>query len=698
MKKIKPIYQDETVECGLACVCMVLQSFGYNIPLSELREKHRTSANGTSLYELIMLLNSYHISGRPISLNISSLKEVNTPSILLWNRHHFVVLESVQSSGITIIDPAVGRRKYKWKDASQYFSGIALEATKLPDFTARIDKKEKGIGFSPFWCDMPRLTASLIIYALPIVIALIVQIISPKLFSITVDEIISKRDEDLLSLVIYIFSAIFVVNFLIQILGVFYTSRLKNGINTQAAVAAVNSLSRKPVEFFERRNIGTIMRRLYSGNDISSIFIDGYIDLIISYVFLFFVLVLMFTTNTTLSFFIAGATLVYIFTRYFCVLRQERLQSLIVNSESDKDKELIELVGNISSVKLYNTECEKINNWTQHQCESEKHKTESFLITKILSTTHTSLIYFSNIIICYYGAKSILDGENSLGELLSFILYKDIFMNILIINLDRLSKLKLQTVELEKLQSLLSFPEDQYYKNRKYMSLNLTHTEELYNLSLLDVSFSYSTYSLPTLENVRLELKTNDKAIIYGHSGSGKTTLLKIISGLYTPTSGVIKVNGIPLANFGMSNFRKLISVVSSDDEILCDTVLNNVCYGANADNIDINYVSECLRKSGLDKTVESMPYGLNTVIGHGGIKLSSGEKQRLLIARGLYRRPKMMIFDEPTSHLDINNRDGIITTIRSLEHICIIITHDPAFQDIDCKKYHLNKTLKELI
>ncbi|WP_410955417.1 peptidase domain-containing ABC transporter [Raoultella planticola] len=698
MKKIKPVYQDETVECGLACVCMVLQSFGYNIPLSELREKYRTSANGTSLYELIMILNSYHISGRPISLNIASLKEVNTPSILLWNRHHFVVLESVQSSGITIIDPAVGRRRYKWKDASQYFSGIALEATKLPDFTTRTDKKEKGIGFLSFWCNIPRITTSLIIYALPVIIALIVQVISPKLFSFTIDEIISKRDEDLLSLIIYIFSAIFILNFLIQILGVFYTSRLKNRINTQAAVAAINSLSRKPIEFFERRNIGTIMRRLYSGNDISSIFIDGYIDLIISYVFLFFVLVLMFTTNTTLSFFIAGATLIYIFARYFCVLRQERLQSLIVNSESDKDKELIEFAGNVSSVKLYNTECEKINNWAQHQCEAEKHKTESFLISKTLSITHTSLIYFSNIIICYYGVKSILDGENSLGELLAFILYKDIFMNILIINLDRLSKLKLQTVELEKLQSLLSYPEDQYYKNRKYISLNLTQTEELYNLSLIDVSFSYGTYSLPILENIRLELKENDKAIIYGHSGSGKTTLLKIISGLYSPASGVIKVNGIPLANFGISNFRKLISVVSSDDEILCDTVLNNVCYGANADNTDINYVSECLRKSGLDKTVESMPYGLNTVIGHGGIKLSSGEKQRLLIARGLYRRPKMMIFDEPTSHLDINNRDGIITTIQALEHMCIIITHDPAFQVIDCKKYYLNRTLNELI
>lgn len=103
------------------------------------------------------------------------------------------------------------------------------------------------------------------------------------------------------------------------------------------------------------------------------------------------------------------------------------------------------------------------------------------------------------------------------------------------------------------------------------------------------------------------------------------------------------------------------------------------------------------LKKSGLDKAVTSMPYGLNTVIGHGGIKLSSGEKQRLLIARGLYKKPKLMIFDEPTSHLDINNRDEIIKTIQSIEHMCIIITHDSAFQKIDCMKYHLNKTLNKL-
>ncbi|EFE2618755.1 ABC transporter family protein, partial [Escherichia coli] len=340
MKKIKPIYQDETVECGLACICMVLQFFGHNIQLSELREKNRTSTNGISLYELIMILKSYHISGRPISLSIDSLKEINTPSILLWNRHHFVVLESAKKSGITIIDPAVGRRSYKWMDAAQYFSGVALETTKLPNFTTRLNEKRRDFLFSTLWCNIPRITTSLVIYTLPVAIALIVQIISPKLFSITVDEIISKRDEELLSIVIYIFSAIFIVNLSIQVLGVIYTSRLKNKINTQATVAAVNSLSRKPIEFFERRNIGTIIRRLYSLDDSSSILIDGYIDLIISCVVLFLLMVLMFVTNTTLSFFISGVTLLYVFARYFCVLRQKKLQSIIVNNEADRDKDI----------------------------------------------------------------------------------------------------------------------------------------------------------------------------------------------------------------------------------------------------------------------------------------------------------------------------------------------------------------------
>lgn len=600
MKKIKPIYQDETVECGLACICMVLQFFGHNIQLSELREKNRTSTNGISLYELIMILKSYHISGRPISLSIDSLKEINTPSILLWNRHHFVVLESAKKSGITIIDPAVGRRSYKWMDAAQYFSGVALETTKLPNFTTRLNEKRRDFLFSTLWCNIPRITTSLVIYTLPVTIALIVQIISPKLFSITVDEIISKRDEELLSIVIYIFSAIFIVNLSIQVLGVIYTSRLKNKINTQATVAAVNSLSRKPIEFFERRNIGTIIRRLYSLDDSSSILIDGYIDLIISCVVLFLLMVLMFVTNTTLSFFISGVTLLYVFARYFCVLRQKKLQSIIVNNEADRDKDIINFISNISSVKLYNTDCEKINNYAQHVYEVEKHKTESFLITRVLNVTHTSLIYFSNVIICYYGAKSILDGENSLGELLAFTLYKDIFMNILIVNLERFSKLKMQAAELEKLQSLLSYSEEHHYANREYVGLKSSHTEMLYNISLQNVSFSYGTYSQPILEDINLDLNFSDKVIIYGHSGSGKTTLLKIISGLYMPTSGAIKINDTPLINFGVNNFRKLISVVSSDDEILCDTVLNNICYGGNADDIDIHHACECLKKAAL--------------------------------------------------------------------------------------------------
>jgi len=311
----------------------------------------------------------------------------------------------------------------------------------------------------------------------------------------------------------------------------------------------------------------------------------------------------------------------------------------------------------------------------------------------VIATLHSSTSDASSLIISAVGAVAVINGQNTLGELFAFVLYKDMFMNMVITTADRFVTLRMLKVELGRIGDIINQPAEPMLEQRYLGSLQQPF-EKISQLALQDVSYSYGSFEDNIVDQVSLMLEPGDKVAIYGPSGCGKSTLLRIISGLYSPIAGSVQVNGHALHHFGYRHFRERISYLSGSEEILEATVLENITFD-DADMglaVDAKRLDHCIEQASLQDCIQTLPNGLNTRIGNSGVKLSSGQRQRLLLARALYRQPDILLLDEPTSHLDSLSRDAIIETLAQLAVTSVIVTHDPALLRICNKAYQMQQ------
>ncbi|EDV5024045.1 peptidase domain-containing ABC transporter [Salmonella enterica subsp. enterica serovar Ball] len=689
-KKIKPEYQDEISECGLTCLSMILNFYGYSTSVAQLRVKHQASSQGVSLYQLMKMAEEYALICRPFSLTIDDLDTLELPAILFWNKSHYVVLEKVKKSGIVIVDPALGRRYYKFSDARSYFSNVAMEMSCADEFSTKETHHEDGFSFFSILKKNNSLSFRVLVFLIPLFIGLVIQLISPKLFSITVDDVIQKNDSDLLIILLYMYSVCYIVNFMVQIVGGKISMHLRVAITHKVTASVVRHLLHLPLSFFERRNIAQLIRKVNAGNYVHLYFIDGYPTIVIELLFSLLLLLLMFMANAELAVMIINISIIYFIIRFYIISRQERIQNEIITADIKKDNVLISAIDNIRSIKFNNAEAAKIADWTNKQAESEYLKAKLSFFDKISQTVHLFTSNIHTIIICWYGSTSIFDGSNSLGELFSFVLYKDMFMNTIILNTERFAKMKIYSVEISKMNDIVNHKSESCNEN-PYLDVKCPENPLINTIQLNSVYFRYGEFDDYILKNISMNIARGEKHVIYGPSGCGKSTLMKVLSGLYHPVAGSLLVNGINISNYGVKSFRRKVSYVSGGEEILNNSIMNNIIYDEIKDKVDFSLISESVRLAGLEFVVENMPNGLNTVIGPGGVALSSGQKQRLLIARALYKRPNFLFLDEPTSHLDNISKNEMISVINNLSISCVIITHDKEFRKITAKNYYMS-------
>jgi len=693
-KKVPEILQSQMAECGLACLAMVMAYYDNPLPLSQLRQQYRISSDGVSLYQIIKIAQEHQLSSRPLELNLSDVDQLQLPAILFWNKMHFVVLEKVTTQGIEIIDPAIGRRSYSFEQASVYFSGVALELSPLTDFTPQHHEDNSvALNFSTLVRHSKGLVSKLAIMVLLTVLGNLVMIVSPKLFNITVDEVIVKNDEQLLNLLLMVFGGIFIISFAIKYLYILISTQVRVSITHETSSAIVNWLLRLPVKFFETRHIADILRRVRSADLVYIQFTAGWLNIIIDILFALVFLCLIGFINIKLTFMVVGVSLLFFVVRFGSIPWLENNQKAVLEAETRRDATLFEGVGNIESVKFYGYESAKLSRWSNQQAEAETLKAKVERTQSVIATLHSSTSDASSLIISAVGAVAVINGQNTLGELFAFVLYKDMFMNMVITTADRFVTLRMLKVELGRIGDIINQPAEPMLEQRYLGSLQQPF-EKISQLALQDVSYSYGSFEDNIVDQVSLMLEPGDKVAIYGPSGCGKSTLLRIISGLYSPIAGSVQVNGHALHHFGYRHFRERISYLSGSEEILEATVLENITFD-DADMglaVDAKRLDHCIEQASLQDCIQTLPNGLNTRIGNSGVKLSSGQRQRLLLARALYRQPDILLLDEPTSHLDSLSRDAIIETLAQLAVTSVIVTHDPALLRICNKAYQMQQ------
>ena len=679
-RKLPIIVQSEAAECGLACLAMVASFYGHRIDLNTLRRQHLFSLNGVTLRSLIEVARHLNLASRAVRLEMEDLRELKLPAILHWDMNHFVVLKSVGKKGVVLHDPALGEKRMSSKEASKHLTGVALELTPTSGFE-RKDERSRLRLFTFLKQATGAKHALFQLLALSVALEILV-LAGPFYLQLTVDEVIARGDVDLLVVLALGFALIGALNVAVTWLRSLIVIIIQNTLHFAFGARLFRHLIRLPLSFFEKRHIGDVLSRFASLEPVRNLISEGLILAIIDGLMAALTLAMMFAYSSKLALIVLAAFLVYCVIRLalFRVLRD--LSETSIQMKARETSTFVESLRGIQSTKLFNHENERESLWLNRFADTINANARLERAEAAFAAANHLIFAAENILIIYLAARLTLANVFTVGMVFAFISYKQQFIskaNMLIekaldfgivgLHLERLSDIALTPLEAGHDRPLIARPIYGRLEARK-------------------VSFRYSETDEFVLQNVNLSVEAGHFATITGPSGCGKTTLMKILVGLLEPTSGEVLIDGIPLGTFGPRVYREHIAAVMQEDQLLSGSIAENISFFATS--LDEEWMIRCAEMACIHDEIMRMPMAYNSLIGDMGSALSGGQRQRIILARALYRRPKILFLDEATAHLDWDNERQISEHLKALNITRISISHRSDLSDDVDLKFHV--------
>ncbi|GAA4272262.1 peptidase domain-containing ABC transporter [Aquimarina gracilis] len=667
-KRLPTVIQTEVAECGLASVAMVANYFGHKVDLNALRRKYSISSKGATLQGLIKLADSLHLSSRPLRLELEELSQLKKPCILHWDLNHFVVLKSVKGNNITIHDPAVGVRTLKLDEVSKHFTGVALELTPTAEFIPeKIAKKAK---LSDFWTRITGLKGAL---GQILILSLLLQVFaiaSPFYMQLVVDDVIISRDLDLLLILALGFGLMKLVNLAVTALRGVVILYMGTQLNVQMAANLLRHLLKLPMGYFEKRHIGDIISRFRSLEDVKQLLTTGLIETIVDGIMAIGLLIMMFIYSVKLALIVSVAVVVYILIRLVLYKPYRQLTEEAIVADAKQNSNFMETVRGIQSVKLFGNESQRQTVWHNYYADTMNAGIRIGKLEIGYNAINGFLFGLENIIVIYLAASLVIDSLMTIGMLYAFMSYKRQFTEKASALVNKFIQFKMLSLHMERLGDIiLTQPEKDIESQRQLPQVKG-------ELSLENISFRYSDNEPYLFQNLDFKIEQGSSVAIIGASGCGKTTLMKIMLGLLKPETGGIFIDGYDIRKVGLRIYRNEIGTVMQSDQLLSGSIADNICFFD--PEFDQQWIESCAQMAAIHQDIIQMPMGYHTLIGDMGSSLSGGQKQRLLLARALYKRPKILFLDEATSHLDVGLESVVNETVKKLNITRIIIAHRP--------------------
>ncbi|TIL66021.1 peptidase domain-containing ABC transporter [Mesorhizobium sp.] len=667
--RLPVIVQAEAAECGLACLAMIASYHGHQTDLNALRRRFPVSLKGVTLRGLIQLAANLHLSCRAVRLELGQLNQLRFPAVLHWDLNHFVVLKSVSRRGLVVHDPASGVQSYSFEEASAHLSGVAVEITPAEEF-ARADERTR-LPFRAFWGHIqgaPHAVAQIL--ALSVVLELLV-IAAPFYMQLTIDEVIARGDVDLLVVLALGFGLLAAISVLSTALRSHIVLLLQNTLHFHMGARLFGHLVRLPLSFFEKRHIGDVLSRFGSLEPIRNIMAEGLIIGFVDGLMAVATLVMIFVYSPLLAFVVVGAVVLYAAVRLalYPVLRSR--SETAIQTRAQENSTFIETARSIQSLKLFNREEEREGQWLNRFADVVNANVRLGKARITFKTLNDTIFGLENVLIVFLGAKLVLGGSLTVGMLFAFMAYKRHFSEKMILLVEKAIEFRLLNLHLERLADIALTPPE------RGQEIPLVQDRLIKGgIELRDVCFRYAETEPLVLENVSLTIEPGAFVTIMGPSGGGKTTLVKVILGLLEPTTGEVLADGISLHVIGVRTYREQVGAVMQDDQLLSGSIADNISFFD--PSFDHDHMVECARLARIHDEISAMPMAYNTLIGDMGSSLSGGQKQRVLLARALYKRPKMLVLDEGTAHLDVENERRINASLTDLAITRISVAHRP--------------------
>jgi ATP-binding cassette subfamily B protein len=644
---------------------MIAKYYGKNISLQTIRERSFLTREGVSFLGLSDAAESMGMRSVGARIGFQQLSdEIPLPAVVHWKNEHFVVVYGVKGGKVQVADPAFGLISYRKEEFLKGWCGITDEKSAkglvliiepTPDFYQLQDEKIDKSSFTFLFSYFRNQKKFLWQLLLGLLLGSLFQLIFPLLTQSMVDVGINNQDIGFVTLILIAQLILFVSQMTVEFFRGWILLHLTTRLNISLISDFLIKLMKLPISYFDTKMIGDLLQRIGDHTRIENFITNQTLTVLFSMVNLFvFSIVLALYSWTILLIFLLGSVL-YVAWIVLFLKRRRELDFHRFRQLSENQAKLIELITGMQEIKLNNCEKQKRWEWERIQARLFKVNIRRLTLSQTQTIGSSFINQLKNILISFLAAKLVIDGHITLGAMVavSYIIGQ---MNAPLTNLMEF----IQNAQDAKI-SLERFNEIHLKKDEERKEENkLVHLPENREISLKDVTFQYEGPRSPkVLKEITLDIPVNQTTAIVGMSGSGKTTLIKLLLGFYPPVSGSVSIGGTNLDLFSTSMWREKCGVVMQDGFIFSDTILNNIAVGV--DTINKERVMEAVRMANIGEYIESLPMGYHTKIGQEGAGLSQGQKQRILIARAVYKNPGFLFFDEATNALDANNEKVIM-------------------------------------
>lgn len=670
---MKTVLQTEASECGLACLAMVADHFGYRCELGDLRRRFAVSLKGATMTQLVRYAATLELAARPLSLELKEIPDLQLPCILHWDLKHFVVLKKIQKGltgaiSVTLVDPAVGERRMTLETMSKHFTGVALELSPNQHFKQADEIKQ--ISVSQLTGKIIGLRSALLqVLCLAAVLELF-AIAAPLFNQYIIDEVIVSGDRELLIVLTAGFALLTVTQTAIELARSWFLMRWSIDIGYQWASRVFTHMMRLPVAFFEKRRLGDIVSRFGSiaeiQNTLTSVCIGSALDGVMALV----ALGIMSAYSAYLSAIVIAGVVAYALLRwlFYQPFREASQEQLILGAK--ESSHFFETIRAISPIKLFGRDAERRSRWLNLKQDAINRAVKTQKLGILFKVANTTLFSAQGLAIFYVGAGLVMSNTLTVGMLTAFSSYAATFSGRVFNLIDVLFSIRLLGLHTGRLADIvMEEAEPEVETEVDCSGLDL-------EISLRGVKFRYGDGEPWVLDGIGLTIPAGQSLALVGPSGCGKSTLCKIILGLLAPTEGEVLLGGVPVTRIGYRAYRQMVGTVMQDDTLLAGSILENITFfDAQADTA---LAEQCACVAAIHDEIRAMPMGYQTLVGEMGSCLSGGQKQRVLLARALYKRPQILALDEATSHLDVANEQKVNTALGALPLTRIMIAHRP--------------------
>ncbi len=704
--RLPGIIQSEASECGLACLAMLSAYHGRHVDLAGLRRRFSVSLKGTTLRALIGIAARMNLMTRPLRLELEHLGQLRLPCILHWNFNHFVVLKAVHRKGVTIHDPAVGERRVDMAELSAAFTGVAMEVWPGTDFTEGDERRRVSLrDLTGPVTGLRRAVALVVLLALALELF---SLLSPLFMQWVIDHVLISADTSLLTTLAFGFGLLVLLQHCTSTLRAWLIMHLGTQLAVQWQARVFDHMLRLPLSWFEKRHVGDTASRFRSLEVIRRTLATSFIEAVADGFMTLVTLTVIFIYSPLLSLICCAAVALYGLCRWltFQPLRTAAREHLV--HAARQESHFLETLRGIRPVRLYAREPDRHANWLALVSDQINAGLRGERLQILCGMVNGVVFGLENVFVIWLGALMVLEGELTAGMLIAFIAYKNQFGQRIAALIDRLVELRALRVHTERLADIVMSerePEGDVVRetdcapppasasgegSERSMTTatgaesgrlrdtagTTRHDRNEVVIDVRALSFRYGGHEPWIVRDITFSISRGETVAIIGPSGCGKSTLLALLLGLMEPGSGSLRIDGHDARGNRSAQRAAGMAAALQDDLLFAGSIGDNI--GFLDPDYDHARVQRSAELAAVHEDISAMPMGYHTFVGHMGSVLSSGQKQRILLARALYSQPRILLMDEATSHLDPERETIVQRNLDGLNMTRIVVAHRP--------------------